>query len=292
MSADDELLAHEVEAHQFTEPLKLAKQPNLARRLVARASNKVWFRVGWTCPHLKAVLESAETEMLLKGELADHLDIYQLQGGAAASAGTHSLPGAADLGQTSDAQIDTLRRNGGDFQRRTPAQGFILHAHGFAQGCTCGSPGLLAQKRQWNNRQNGLVSHGPIEGRWPTKNWKTAVAERRKVIVALKDELVKAISDEVIKRVGAAVWSADVIPNTFSGNPKNVNVPASYALGVLGKNTQNIAGQVWKTDDIVGNEYDPASPNKGLAASTGITLLLRARREILDAIASLKGPQA
>jgi hypothetical protein len=300
MTEYDDLDLAEIAAHQFTEPLKPAKPPNvLVRAFAAAVSGRVWFRVGWTCPHLKAVLESAEEEMLLRGELDNELDIYQLQGGAAASAGTHSKPGAADLGQTSDAQITTLRRNGGNFQRRIPAQGFVLHAHGFAQGCTCGSSSLLNQKRLWNRRLNGLVSNGPVMGLWPTKNWKTAVAERKKVIMGLKDELVKAISDEVIKRVGAAVWNADEIPNTFSGNAKNPTVPAKYAMQVLGERTQGIATQALSAVEIT-NEYDPADPKKKLSPRAAFALLLRRQRmqgeqatAKLDAIiAELKGPQA
>jgi len=235
--ADDNLLAHEIECHQFTEPLDPAKikQPGRLRRLAARATGRVWFRVGWTCPHLKAGLESAEAEMLLKGELADHLDIYQLQGGASASAGTHSLPGAADLGQTSDAQIDILRLNGVDGQRRTPAQGFILHCHGFAQGCNCGSRALLAQRQQWNNRQNGLVSHGPIQGRWPTKKWSTAVAERAKVIMGLKDDIISGVVAQIRKdypAIAKAVWQTDdVIANDgFTGNADNKGVAGQTAI--------------------------------------------------------------
>jgi hypothetical protein len=212
---DEELLAHEVECHRFTEPLQLSKQkPSRLRRAVVRATTgKVWFRVGWTCPHLKAVLISAEKEMLLKGELAEHLDIYQLQGNAGPSAGTHALPGAADLGQTSDAQIDILRLNGGDFQKRTPDQGFVLHAHGFAQGCNCGSGALLAQRSLWNRGFNGLVNMGRIIGRWPTKDWKTAVAERGKIIMALADD----IANKVVARQGrnpspADIWNWGGIP--------------------------------------------------------------------------------
>lgn len=258
MTEHENLDLAEISAHQFTEPLKPpAKPPNfLVRGFAAAFSGRVWWRVGWTCTCVVQVLETAEEEMLLRGLIQDSLDIYQLQGTASASAGTHSKPGAYDIGQDSPEQIDVQRLCGGDGQPRTTSQGFaVKHCHGFAQGCTHGSPGLLSQKRQWNNRQNGLISHGPIQGRWPTKNWNTAVAERKKIIVGLKDELVKAISDEVIKRVGAAVWGADVIPNNFSGNAANKTVPASYALGVLGKNTKDIGKQV------LGRDYIPAPDN-------------------------------
>lgn len=200
MPTDDELLADEIQAHQFTEPLKApARPPSLARRAVVRATTgRVWFRVGWTCGCVVQVLETAEKEMLLRGLIADSLDIYQLQGNASASAGTHALPGAYDVGQDSPDQIDVQRLCGGDGQARTTAQGFaVKHCHGFAQGCPHGSPGLLAQKRQWNNRQNGLVSHGPIQGRWPTKPWATAVSSRKAHIMALADDIATKVAAKI-----------------------------------------------------------------------------------------------
>jgi hypothetical protein len=302
MTEHDDLDLAEISAHQFTEPLKPpAKVPNvLVRAFAAAVSGRVWFRVGWTCPHLKAVLESAEEEMLLRGELDNELDIYQLQGGAAASAGTHSKPGAADLGQTSDAQITTLRRNGGNFQRRTPAQGFVLHAHGFAQGCTCGSSSLLNQKRLWNRRLNGLVSNGPVIGLWPTKNWKTAVAERKKVIMALKDDIAAEIIARIRKEYDAiadAVLTRDgKIANTITGNAANKTVTLAGALTGLGRNTTDIPKQVLTRDGLVANTYNPTDPNREIALATAVGALM-ARQRTQDAkldaiIAALKGTQA
>lgn len=266
MSTDDELLSHEIECHQFTEPLKPpAHPPNMVRRLVARASGRVWFRVGWTCPHLKAVLESAETEMLLKGKLNDHLDIYQLQGGASASAGTHSLPGAADLGQTSDEQIDILRLNGGRFQKRTPAEGFVLHAHGFTD-CGCGSSALLYQKRLWNRRLNGLVNMGRIIGRWPVKHWSTAIGERKKVIVALKDDIINGVVaklkpelDDISKRVRA-------LPNAGQ-----------------------VADAVLTRDGKIENVYGDAKTNPFIALATALRNIGRQVNQLTANVAEIKG---
>ena len=299
MATDDELLSHEIECHQFTVPLEPpARPPRLLRRAVARLSGKVWWRVGWTCSCMVAVLESAEKEMLLRGELQDHLDIFQLQGGAAASAGTHSKPGAADIGQTSDAQIETLRRNGGDFQRRTPAQGFILHCHGFAQGCPHGSPALMAQKRAWNRGRNGLVSNGPIEGLWPTQNWQTAVAERAKVIVSLIQDIAKA------------VWAYDGIDNSkqqFSGNKANEDVPAGFALAVLGSRTKDLSAKIWNDSVVTLGGVTPATKWSGghiidwLRRTLGTTVTkddLAATNAKIDALAAAvaaltpQGPQS
>lgn len=255
----------EIACHQFVKPLRASevKQPGKIQQLaVAAVSGKVWFRVGWTCTCLKRVLESSETEMLLLGQLDEELDIYQLMGGAAASAGTHSKPGAADLGQTSDGQITTLRKNGGDFQKRTPAQGFVLHAHGWAHGCPHGSSGLLYQKRVWNNKDDGLVSHGTVQGLWPTQNWQDAVKERSKIIMALKDDLVsemrtvvraevgKAVAE--VKKVPGAVWAHEI--NISSDPKKKVMWTADHVLSHVdrqGTNLSNLIAGVGRAVDTL-----------------------------------------
>lgn len=298
---DEALDLAEISAHQFTEPLRPpAKPPSMARRAVARVSGKVWFRVGWTCTCVVKVLTTAEELMLLEGLIEDSLDIFQLQGTAAASAGTHSKPGAYDIGQDSPAQIDVQRRCGGDGQARTTSQGFaVKHCHGFAQGCPHGSPGLLSQKHQWNNRQNGLISHGPIQGRWPTKNWSVAVAEQGKKIMALKDDIANEVIARLRKEYDAiadAMLTRDgKIGNTITSNKANKTLTLAGALSGLGINTADVGKQVLGRDNLIPND-DPTDPNKFMAAASALKLLLRRSRQQqaqIDAILTkLEGPQA
>lgn len=93
------------------------------------------FRGKPACICLATWLPAYEAELLRRGVIARALDIYQLNGSAPASAGTHK-GGAFDLGQTSDEAIYVARQMGADATwRRTPAQGFILHSHGVLRGC-------------------------------------------------------------------------------------------------------------------------------------------------------------
>jgi hypothetical protein len=300
---DEALDLPEIAAHQFTQPLPAVPAPSTIKQFfMAAVSARRWFRVGWTCQCVVDHLTTAEQEMLLRGELANSLDIYQLQGTAAASAGTHSKYACYDLGQTSDAQIDTLRRNGGCAQRRYTWQGFAVgHTHGFPNGCPHGAAGQKSQQVQWNNGTNGLVSRGKIEGRWPIKNWKTALTERRKVVMALKDDIANAVIEKLKGQIGSLVWDADEIPNTFSGNTANKTVPAKFALQVLGSRTTDIGRQVNGWDNIPAPTDDPKNPNWVPASYLRETFrkLLAHDKQIaalntkLDAIlAALKGPQA
>jgi hypothetical protein len=239
-----------------------------------------------------------EEHMLLLGLISNSLDIYQLgyRNDVGASAGTHAGGGNTDVGQFSDAHIKVWREAGWTIQHRTRSQGFDMdHGHGWPFGCPHLSAGGRSQAAQWKNRQNGLISRGRVQGPWPVVGWKTGMKRLEEKNVALKDELVKAISDEVIKRVGAAVWNADEIPNTFSGNTANKTVPAKFALQVLGSRTTDIGGQVAKRD-IIPNEYDPKAPDRTYTLVTAFGLLLRRQREMAATIAAiqalLKGPQA
>lgn len=95
----------------------------------------VMFRGKPACTCLAAWLPAYEAELLRRGVIVHSIDIYQLNGNAEASAGTHK-GGAFDIAQTSDTALLVAREMGAPATwRRTPAQGFILHAHGVLRGC-------------------------------------------------------------------------------------------------------------------------------------------------------------
>lgn len=96
------------------------------------------------CECLKAWLPVYEKMLRREGILAadESLRIYQLIGGATASAGTHSKGGAFDISDlvgTRDVAI--ARQMGADATwARTRAQGFTPHLHGVLRGCPHNSP--------------------------------------------------------------------------------------------------------------------------------------------------------
>lgn len=93
------------------------------------------FRGKPCCPCLAAWLPAYEAELLRRKVIARSIDIYQLNGNAPASAGTHK-GGAFDIAQTSTTALLVAREMGAPATwRRTKAQGFTLHTHGVLRGC-------------------------------------------------------------------------------------------------------------------------------------------------------------
>lgn len=116
----------------------------------------VYFRGKPTCKHMKAWLEAYQAELLRQGLLKSHLDIWQLVGGASASAGTHRTPGAADTAQVSTAQLKVARQMGAGACKRTKAQGFDLeHCH-LMINCPCNG----SSRYQWNAINDGYSGLG------------------------------------------------------------------------------------------------------------------------------------
>src|SRR5690242_6416271 len=117
----------------------------------------------WTaCVCLAEWLKWYEKCLLVKGLIKSNIDVWQLTGGATASAGTHSQGGAFDLlYQTTDAHVAVSREMGAPASwRRTIAQGFTrVHQHGVLTGCPHNSPAryqIDAQKAGYN----GLGTNG------------------------------------------------------------------------------------------------------------------------------------
>lgn len=95
------------------------------------------------CDCVNTFLTLAQRLAIKKGMIKQGLDVWQLTGSAAASAGTHTQGGAFDLLlQTSDAWVKFFRDLGATATwRRTTAQGFAkVHLHGVLNGCPHNSP--------------------------------------------------------------------------------------------------------------------------------------------------------
>lgn len=217
-------------------------------------AERVPFRGGWTCSCVATSLPLVEEEMLLRGLIKDRIDIFQLghRGDVKASAGTHDAGGNVDVGQYSDEQIDIWRLWGWTMQNRSPWFPGNAHAHGAPYGCPHIAAGGQYQVTAWDNRRNGLASSGPVQGRWPVKGWKTALRERKPIVMALKDDIAAevvarlrkeypAIADEVLKR--------DVIDNTLTGNPKNKTIGARTALAYIGRRLSGADDRAKRIED-------------------------------------------
>lgn len=232
----------------------------------------VAFRGGRTCTCVATSLPLVEQEMIRRGLIKHNIDVYQLgyRNDVSASAGTHAGGGNTDVAQFSDAQIDVWRLWGWTIQHRTKAQGFDMdHGHGWPLGCTHLSAGGRSQAAQWANRQNGLVSKGRVEGRWPIDDWKTAMKKRlaevaeadqqKELELPTTSEVAKALATnkDFLNAVAKAVLDYDYIPNAgaLTSNVDNESVATKTALTQLGKKSNSIEA---KLDALIARF--PASP--------------------------------
>lgn len=101
-----------------------------------------YFRGKPACSCLLKWLPAYEKELLRRGVIKHSLDVYQLIGGASASAGTHAGGGAFDLGQTQPVAVAVARAMGADATWvRRRSQGFSVdHLHGVLRGCPHNGP--------------------------------------------------------------------------------------------------------------------------------------------------------
>lgn len=120
----------------------------------------VMFRGRRACPCLTEWLPWYEKMLLQAGVIKHNIDIAQLIGGAAASAGTHTKGGAFDLWQTQPKAIALARKGGADPDwHRTPTQGFAHHQHGVLRGCPHNTPARY-QVAAVDAGYNGLGANG------------------------------------------------------------------------------------------------------------------------------------
>lgn len=90
-------------------------------------------------------------------------------GGVAASAGTHDGGGVVDVGLTSAAAVQALRKAGFAAWQRTPDEGFAYHIHAVAIGDREMSPSAKNQITSYFNGRNGLANNAkdPVARPWP-----------------------------------------------------------------------------------------------------------------------------
>lgn len=121
----------------------------------------VIFRGKPACECLAAWLPAFEAELKARRLLAGSLSIFQLIGGAAASAGTHSTGGAFDLVDlVGEEDLWVARQMGADATWSRKAPSFSPpHVHGVLRGCPHNGPARY-QIAAVDLNGNGLGSNG------------------------------------------------------------------------------------------------------------------------------------
>jgi hypothetical protein len=153
----------------------------------------VMFRGKPACTCLAAWLPAYERELIARGILpkSGALTIYQLIGGAAASAGTHSTGGAFDLLDLPGGEdVAIARQMGADATWLRPkdwdGKGGMAHIHGVLTGCPHNGPAryqIDAVVRGYNGLGRGGMA-SPDDGPLPLshRTWQQGLAWRREQI--------------------------------------------------------------------------------------------------------------
>lgn len=149
-------------------------------------SDFLTFRSRRTCKCMAEWLVNYEAELLAVGEIKSSIDIYQLQGGAPKSGGTHTQGGAADIAQHSVRAARIGRQMGAAFFIRPynwDNDGGGAHAHLVLNGCPHNGPARY-QVAALNAGYNGLGRGGQggrdtgprTSIRWPLRTWEQGIA--------------------------------------------------------------------------------------------------------------------
>jgi hypothetical protein len=137
------------------------------------------FRGKPACTCLAQWLPAYEQVLLRRGVVKESIDIYQLIGGAKASAGTHSTGGAYDIAQVSAEAIRVAREMGAAAWHRPrnwDGKGGIAHQHGVLNGCPHNGPARY-QITAYQAGKNGLAGGGKDTGPrvMPLRTWKQGI---------------------------------------------------------------------------------------------------------------------
>lgn len=158
------------------------------------------FRGKPACDCLARWLPAYEAELQARGLLTGPLHIYQLIGGAAASAGTHSTGGAFDLTDLpGDRDLWVARQMGADatWSRLTMDP---PHVHGVLRGCPHNAPARY-QIDAVDDGYNGLGTGGrggPDDGPRPLmgRTWQQGIAWHNANVKARR----KAARDKTLRK--------------------------------------------------------------------------------------------
>lgn len=146
-------------------------------------SYQVDFRGFPACPCLAEWLPAYEHELQRRGLLSGWLRLYQLIGGVAASAGTHTKGGAFDDDRTSTKAIWVARQMGADASWHRPYnwdnQGGMAHSHHVLTDCPHNEPARyqIDAVRAGYNGLGHLGHGGPDDGPRPLsgRTWRQGI---------------------------------------------------------------------------------------------------------------------
>lgn len=162
----------------------------------------VTFRGHPACPCLAEWLPVYEAELLRRGIVKHNIDIYQLIGGAAASAGTHTKGGAYDVAQVTTEAIEVAREMGAAAWHRPKNwdnAGGIEHHHGVLNGCPHNTPAryqIDAYKLGFNGL--GRLGHGAADNGprvMPLRTWKAGITWAKNQAKAAKPKRPENVRD-------------------------------------------------------------------------------------------------
>ena len=166
----------------------------------------VYFRGKPACPCLAQWYPAFEAELQRRGILqpGQQVYIYQLIGGADASAGTHTKGGAADDNQVSEAANWVARQMGADASWARVPPSFTFHSHRVLRGCPHNGPAAY-QIAAVDAGYNGLGAGGrggPDDGPRPLsgRTWREGIAwaiEQGDDMPFTEQELRKIVREEV-----------------------------------------------------------------------------------------------
>lgn len=143
-------------------------------------AKNIAFRGRRTCSCMAEWLVVYEAMLIEAKVIKRRVDIFQLIGTAAASAGFHRTGGAADLAQSSTQALRIARNMGAAGFGRSRADGMTPHQHLVLKGCPHLTNGSRAQIPELERGGDGLVGsrrdRGPRSGiQWPLRTWRQGI---------------------------------------------------------------------------------------------------------------------
>lgn len=199
-------------------------------------SYAVKFRGFPACPCLATWLPVYEAELQRRGVLTGPLHIYQLIGGAAASAGTHSQGGAFDLlDLPGGVDLYVARQMGADATWSRPynwdGRGGMAHIHGVLTGCPHNGPAHY-QIDAVRDGYNGLGHLGrggkdtgprPLSGRMWREGIRWAQSQEDWFDMATIDDLKAAVREVLDEELGKTKVLTGPKDSAGKYTPENLN---------------------------------------------------------------------
>lgn len=193
---------------------------------------RVPFRGRTTCSCMAEWLPEYEKALIRADIIKRSVDIYQLIGNAAASAGYHKSGATADLKQSSTTALRIARNMGAAGFGRTKADGMTPHQHLVLKGCPHLTAGAKAQVPELERGGDGLVGsrkdRGPRTGiKWPLRTWKEGIAWAKGNTEPEKPPVITPESLVYIVTADPFLWG---LAKPGSGNDRKVERPEGSHL--------------------------------------------------------------